>query len=68
MLIDLLAHHATWTPDKVALVSREGEHFSYQRTYAAIAGMASALHRQFRNWCEKRRLPSASPTGAAISS
>jgi acyl-coenzyme A synthetase/AMP-(fatty) acid ligase len=47
MLIDILAHHAKWSGEKVALVSRDGEPFSYSRSYAAVRSLAAALRNDF---------------------
>ena len=47
MLIEILAHHARWSSQKIALVSRDGEQFSYSQLYATILSVAAALRRNF---------------------
>ena len=47
MLIDILAHHAKWSGEKIALMSRDGEHVTFSRSYAVIRNLAAALRDAF---------------------
>jgi acyl-coenzyme A synthetase/AMP-(fatty) acid ligase len=47
MLLDILAHHAVWSRDKIAIVATGGRASSYAKVHAAIVGLASCLRRDF---------------------
>ena len=47
MLLDILAHHAQWSRDKIALISKQGNAYSYAEVHGALVGLAASLKTHF---------------------
>ena len=61
MLLEILAHHARWSPSKPAIVSSEGQAASYPELYRSLQGLAFSLRSDFP------QILAASPVAVACS-